>query len=178
MVSNLHGCTCTYVEAKAVVSNLHLRRSRMKVSVAARDLAKDGIFFILLGTGLLILCVVLLLPPLIQRLAGAAALSCALGAVLVLRDVSVRGLVRFMSPHMRELLTEGCVLCCGTLCPRTAPLPLPPPFTGRFCNFCETTVSQRASGRSYRSSSVSPTMRSAEVCCCEAAHCRNVPFPD
>ena len=62
---------------------------------------------ILLGCAIFLLCGVLMLPPIILRLASLGALIFATGAVLIASDILERGLVSFFPAHLRELLTEG-----------------------------------------------------------------------
>ena len=75
--------------------------------LTGRDRTIDGGVLILLGCATFLLCGVLMLPPIVLRLATLGALIFATGAVLIASDILERGLVSFFPAHLRELLTEG-----------------------------------------------------------------------
>ena len=75
--------------------------------LTGRDRTTDGGVLILLGCAVFLLCGVLMLPPIVLRLATLATLFFATGAVLIASDILERGLVSFFPAHLRELLTEG-----------------------------------------------------------------------
>ena len=96
------------LSTKGMVASSFLSRCFKSVLLQQRVglKAKDGVLIFVLGVALLIACVFLVLPPDIQRLAFASTVLCAAGASLVIADVKSRGLVHFLSPHARKLLTE------------------------------------------------------------------------
>ena len=76
-----------------------------------RDVTQYGFHLLTAGVLLLVLSVYVNLSPALQRQVFLSMLFIAAGVILIVKDIRTRGLLRFLSPHTRHLLTTGYAFC-------------------------------------------------------------------